>query len=84
MARLGKPPIHRERPVPPNRPGAESGEPRVPPVRDLIRKRRAVALAYRRMQSEADRRRLEEIDHELASYNIDIPAVQHRVAQRKT
>ncbi len=85
MARLGKTPIQQRRQRPLNRPGAESLEleHRISPIKDLIRKRRRFALAYRRSQSDIGRRRLAEIDHELASYNIDIPAVLQRVAQRK-
>lgn len=69
--------------LPSNRPSAESADKPVSPVKALIRERRKIALTYLRSQSDADRRRLEDLDHELAGYNIDIPAVQHRVAQRK-
>ena len=68
----------------PNRPMAESVEDRVSQVKGLIRERRRTALAYRRSQSEVDRDLLEKIDHELAGYNIDIPAIQQCVARRKS
>lgn len=84
MARLGKTPIEQSPSLRPNRPSAESIKRPVSPVKELIRKRRRIAMSYRRSQSEIDRYHLEAIDHELASYNIDIPAVQHCVAQRKT
>ncbi|MBK1716944.1 hypothetical protein CKO27_04620 [Thiocystis violacea] len=62
---------------------AESLAPRILQAKELIRERRRIALAYRRSQSDFDRDRLEIIDHELASHNIDIPAIQRCVAQRK-
>jgi hypothetical protein len=68
----------------PHRPMADSVDDRVSQVKGLIRARRRTALAYRRSQSEVDRDHLEKIDHELAAYNIDIPAVQQCVARRKS
>ena len=70
--------------LPPNRPLAESVEPRVLQVKELIRERRRLALVYQRSQSGLDRGHLDNIDRELASHNIDIPAIQRCVAQRKT
>ena len=53
-------------------------------LKELIHQRRRVALAYRRSQSASDHRRLEDIDQELAGYNIDLPGIQHWVSQQKT
>ena len=53
-------------------------------LKKLIHQRRRVALAYRRTQRVNDQRRLEDIDQELASYNIDLPGIQHWVLQQKT
>jgi len=53
-------------------------------LKELVRQRRRIALAYRRSQSDGNRRRLEIIDRELSGYNIDIPGIQHLVAHRKT
>lgn len=53
-------------------------------LKELIHQRRKVGLAYRRSQSAGDRRRLEDIDQELARYNIDLPGIQHWVLQQKT
>ena len=47
-------------------------------VTDLILKRRKIALAYRRYQSEEQRIALEQVDHALAEHNIDIPSVKKR------
>lgn len=63
---------------------AESVEDRASQVKGLIRERRRLALAYRRSRNEVDREHLERIDHELAKYNIDIPAIQQSVARRRT
>lgn len=46
-------------------------------LKELIHQRRRVALAYRRSPSAGNHRRLEEIDQELARYNIDLPGIQH-------
>ncbi len=53
-------------------------------LKALIHQRRRVALAYRRSQSVSDQHRLEDIDQELAHFNIDLPGIQHWVSQRKT
>ncbi|MEA3642932.1 MAG: hypothetical protein VBE63_23755 [Lamprobacter sp.] len=53
-------------------------------LKALIHQRRRVGLAYRRSQSASDRRRLEDIDQELAHYNIDLPGIQHWVLEQKT
>lgn len=45
-------------------------------VAPLVRKRRSIALAYRRTRSEAQRMELEQIDRAVAVHNIDIPAIQ--------
>ncbi len=63
---------------------AESVEDRASQIKCLIRERRRLALAYRRSRNEVDREHLERIDHELAAYNIDIPAILQSVARRKT
>jgi hypothetical protein len=67
-----------------NQPMAESPEERMSQVKGLIRERRRLALAYRRTRSQDDRDRLDLIDHELAGYNIDIPAILQSVARRKS
>jgi hypothetical protein len=84
MGRLKAKPISQSDNILPNLPMAESIEDRVSQVKGLIRERRRIALAYRRSQGEFDRDQLERIDHALAGYNIDIPAVQQSVARRKT
>jgi hypothetical protein len=62
---------------------AQAPQGRVSAISDLIRKRRRIALSYRRSRSDADLHKLHAIDLQLAGYNIDIPAIQHSVAQRK-
>jgi len=52
-------------------------------VKTLIRKRRKIALTFRRTQDARDRAELEQIDQALAQHDIDIPAIQERVAMRK-
>jgi hypothetical protein len=82
MARLPKTPIRQKRDGSPSQQLAEGPEPRVAAVSALIRQRRKIALGYRRSLSEAELHHLRDIDHQLAGYNIDIPAIEHRVAQR--
>lgn len=83
MTRLTSSSNNRTGQLPANRPLAESVERRALQVKELIRERRRIALAYRRSRSDADRNHLDNMDRELASHNIDIPAIQRRVAQRK-
>jgi predicted DNA-binding transcriptional regulator YafY len=83
MARLGKTPARRQRDLSAGHQLAETPAPRIAAVSDLIRQRRRIALCYRRSRSEAELHQLRDIDHQLAAYNIDIPAIEHRVAQRK-
>ena len=47
-------------------------------VTDLILKRRKIAMAYRRSQTEEERIALALVDNDLAQYNIDIPAINRR------
>ena len=61
----------------------ESVAARASQVKTLIRKRRKIALTFRRTQDARDRAELEQIDHELAQHHIDIPAIQEQVAMRK-
>jgi hypothetical protein len=87
MDRSGDIPVPQKQHLADSRPVAKGvraqGSPGISAVRDLIRARRRIALAYRRTQSDIDRHRLADIDRELAEYNIDIPAIEHLVAQRK-
>jgi putative NADH-flavin reductase len=61
----------------------ESVAARASQVTALIRKRRKIALTFRRTQDERDRAELEHIDRELAQHQIDIPAIQEQIARRK-
>jgi len=61
----------------------ESVTARASQVKTLIRKRRKIALRFRRTRDARDRAELEQIDEELAQHHIDIPAVQEQVAMRK-
>ena len=61
----------------------ESVAARASQVKTLIRKRRKIALTFRRTQDARDRAELEQIDQELAQHHIDIPAIQAKVAMRK-
>lgn len=65
-------------------PIAESVENRARQVGDLLRARRKLALAYKRTQDEACRAELQEMDHTLAEFRIDIPAITERLAVRRT
>jgi hypothetical protein len=63
----------------PRSPLAAGVEQRAAQVGDLILQRRKIAMAYRRSQSEEGRIALEQVDHDLARYNIDIPAIHRRM-----
>jgi hypothetical protein len=52
-------------------------------VRALIQLRRRIALSLKRTQDEVDQTKLAEVDHDLSKHNIDIPAIEKRVAMRK-
>jgi hypothetical protein len=62
---------------------ADSGAERASRVKSLLRERRRIALTFRRTQDDRDRAELQQIDLELAQYQIDIPAIQEQVAMRK-
>lgn len=84
MTRLTSRSSNRAGSLPPSRPLGESVEHPFLQVKELIRERRRLALVYQRSQSGLDRGHLDNIDRKLASHNIDIPAIQRSVAQRKT
>jgi hypothetical protein len=67
----------------PSSPIAESVNHRAEQVRCLVQRRRKLALAYKRNQDESSRLELELIDHDLAQYRIDIPAIQRSAARGK-
>ncbi len=77
-----KPPIERGNLLPTS-PIAESVAHRAGQVADLVLKRRKIALAYKRTQSEDQRLALEALDHDLAKHNIHIPAIQKSAIRSK-
>ncbi|WPL18218.1 hypothetical protein Thiowin_03277 [Thiorhodovibrio winogradskyi] len=76
MTQFDKTSIRRQQAFSSRRPMAEGDEPSDLLVKDLIRERRRIALIYRRSQTDGDRRKLAETDHQLAGHGIDILAVQ--------
>jgi hypothetical protein len=77
-----KPPIERGDLLPTS-PIAESVAQRAGQVTDLVLKRRKIALAYKRTQSDDNRIALEALDHDLAKHNIHIPAIRKSAVRRK-